>query len=135
GDAPAIDRSPTDRDSASAELARSTADARPTLALALAFVSGLTSLGYQVLWTRLLSSGTGNSTYVFTLILGTFLIGIALGAAIFTILRSRLGRPIGAIAVAQVIVAALAFAGLVQVIGHPGPLDPSKVLESVQAMV
>src|SRR5688572_21421640 len=44
-------------------------DRRPTLALALAFVSGLTSLGYQVLWTRLLSSGTGNSTYVFTLIL------------------------------------------------------------------
>ena len=37
---------------------------RPTLALLLAFVSGLTSLGYQVLWTRLLSSGTGNSTYV-----------------------------------------------------------------------
>ena len=46
------------------------AAARPTLALVLAFVSGLTSLGYQVLWTRLLSSGTGNSTYVFTLILG-----------------------------------------------------------------
>jgi spermidine synthase len=109
--------------------------ARPSLALAVAFVSGLTSLGYQVLWTRLLSSGTGNSTYVFTLILGMFLIGIALGAAVFTILRSRLGRPIGAIAVAQVLVAALAFAGLVQVIGHPAPLDPSKVLESVQAIV
>src|SRR4051794_14424946 len=61
--------------------------ARPRLALAVAFVSGLTSLGYQVLWTRLLSSGTGNSTYVFTLILGTFLIGIAIGAAIFTVLR------------------------------------------------
>ena len=26
----------------------------------LAFVSGLTSLAYQVLWTRLLASGTGN---------------------------------------------------------------------------
>ena len=98
-------------------------------------MSGLTSLGYQVLWTRLLSSGTGNSTYVFTMILGTFLIGIAIGAAVFTALRSRIGRPVGAIAVAQVVVAALAFSSLVLVIGHPGPLDPSRVLESAMAIV
>ena len=31
--------------------------------------SGLTSLGYQVVWNRLLAAGTGNSTYVFTIIL------------------------------------------------------------------
>jgi spermidine synthase len=105
--------------------------ARPSLALILAFVSGLTSLGYQVLWTRLLSSGTGNSTYVFTLILATFLIGIALGAAVFTRIRLRIGRPVGAIAIGQIAVAALAFASLVLVIGHPGPLDPTRVLESV----
>jgi spermidine synthase len=103
---------------------------RPTLALILAFVSGLTSLGYQVLWTRLLSSGTGNSTYVFTLILATFLIGIASGAMTFTRMRHRIGRPVAAIAIGQVIIAALAFASLVLVIGHPGPLDPSRVLES-----
>jgi spermidine synthase len=113
----------------------SSAPARPTLALGLAFVSGLTSLGYQVLWTRLLSSGTGNSTYVFTLILGTFLVGIAIGAALFTVLRPRIGRPIGVIAVAQVAVAALAFASLVLVIGRPGPLDPNRVLESALAIV
>jgi spermidine synthase len=107
------------------------ATARPTLALILAFVSGLTSLGYQVLWTRLLSSGTGNSTYVFTLILATFLVGIALGAAVFAWLRPRIGRPVAAIAIGQVLVAGLAFGGLVLVIGHPGPLDPMHVLESV----
>ena len=112
--------------------ATSVADAaRPSLALILAFVSGLTSLGYQVLWTRLLSSGTGNSTYVFTLILATFLIGIAAGAAVFTWLRPRIGRPVAAIAIGQVLVAGLAFGGLVLVIGHPGPLDPMHVLESV----
>lgn len=108
---------------------------RPQLALGLAFVSGLTSLGYQVLWTRLLSSGTGNSTYVFTLILGTFLVGIALGAAAFTRLRPFIGRPVAAIAVAQLVVAILAFAGLVLVIDHPGPLDPSRVLESAWAIL
>jgi spermidine synthase len=111
------------------------AGARPRLALGLAFVSGLTSLGYQVLWTRLMSSGTGNSTYVFTLILGTFLIGIALGAAAFTRLRPYIGRPVAAIAVAQVAVAILAFGGLVLVIGHPGPLDPSRPLESAWAIL
>ena len=31
----------------------------PWLPLAIAFISGLTSLGYQVTWTRLLASGTG----------------------------------------------------------------------------
>jgi spermidine synthase len=107
---------------------------RPTLALALAFVSGLTSLGYQVLWTRLLSSGTGNSTYVFTLILAMFLIGIALGAQFFSMVRARIGRPVGLIAMAQVSVAALALLGLVFVIGHPGPLDAMRPLESARAI-
>ena len=118
-------------EAASIVTAATAATARPTLALILAFVSGLTSLGYQVLWTRLLSSGTGNSTYVFTLILATFLIGIAAGAAAFTWLRPRIGRPVTAIAIGQVLVAGLAFGSLVLVIGHPGPLDPMHVLESV----
>lgn len=108
--------------------------ARPTLALAVAFVSGLTSLGYQVLWTRLLSSGTGNSTYVFTLILTMFLVGIALGAMVFSAVRLRVARPIALIALAQVAVAALAMIGLVFIIGRPGPLDPSRVLDSAMAI-
>ena len=112
-----------------------TSSARPTLALILAFVSGLTSLGYQVLWTRLLSSGTGNSTYVFTLILAMFLAGIALGAMVFTSTRHRIGRPIALIAVAQIVVGVLAIAGLVFVIAKPGQLDPTQVLASAAAIV
>jgi len=115
--------------------ASTVATRRPTLALMLAFVSGLTSLGYQVLWTRLLSSGTGNSTYVFTLILGMFLIGITIGAAIFAATRQMIRRPIGLIAMAQVAVAAIAVAGLVFVIAHPGRIDPGQPLEAVQAIL
>ena len=59
------------------------------LALTVAFISGLTSLGYQVTWTRLLASGTGNTTYVFTTILAMFLVGIAIGAVLFTVLQPR----------------------------------------------
>jgi spermidine synthase len=108
---------------------------RPTLALLLAFVSGLTSLGYQVLWTRLLSSGTGNSTYVFTMILGMFLIGITVGAAVFAFTRRWIRNPVAIIAVAQVVVAAVVIVGLIQVIGHPGTIDPGKPLEAAQAIV
>ena len=43
-------------------------------------MSGLTSLGYQVVWNRLIGAGTGSSTYVFTIILVLFLVGIATGA-------------------------------------------------------
>jgi spermidine synthase len=111
------------------------AEWHPGLALMLAFVSGLTSLGYQVLWTRLLSSGTGNSTYVFTLILGIFLVGIAIGAVGFSYARARIGQPIALIAVAQSGVGLLAILGLVTVLGHPGPLDPNRVLESARAIL
>jgi spermidine synthase len=110
-------------------------DRRPTLALLLAFASGLTSLGYQVLWTRLLSSGTGNSTYVFTLILGTFLIGITIGATIFAVLRRRLRNVVVTIAWAQLVVAVLAIEGLILVIGQPGKIDPGDIVKTVTAVV
>ena len=61
------------------------------LGLLVAALSGLTSLGYQTLWTRLLASGTGNFTYVFTMILALFLIGIALGAIVFDTIRRAYG--------------------------------------------
>jgi spermidine synthase len=85
---------------------------RPRLALAVAFVSGLTSLGYQTLWTRLSSSGSDNSTYVFTMILACFLIGIALGAALYSVYLSRSPRPVLLLGVAQLLLAALVMFGL-----------------------
>ena len=65
---------------------------RRRLALSLAFVSGLTSLGYQVVWNRLLGAGTGSSTYVFTIILVLFLVGIATGAVLLGVIRPRVAR-------------------------------------------
>jgi spermidine synthase len=87
--------------------------ARTGLVLAIAFASGLTSLGYQVLWTRLLASGTGNSTYVFTAILATFLAGIALGAAAFGLYRNRIEDPVNFIAHGQLVIAILVLIGAV----------------------
>ncbi len=109
--------------------------ADPRLALTVAFISGLTSLGYQVTWTRLLASGTGNTTYVFTTILATFLIGIALGAVLFAVLRTRLGDPVRLLAASQVIAAALAIAGLVFVLVTPHAPTPGKPIETLQALL
>ena len=103
----------------------------PWLPLVIAFVSGLTSLGYQVTWTRLLVSGTGGLTYIFTVILALFLIGIALGATIFNSLRTRIKDPVRVLAWTQFGVAVLAIAGLILVISQPRELDLSQPFVSV----
>jgi len=143
GDVPVVDRElpAPDREPGIGRPATSEVSAgrisRPSIALALviAFLSGLTSLGYQVTWTRLLTSGTGGYTYVFTAVLALFLLGIAIGAVLFTWLRPRIGSPLRLLAATQVAVAVLAILGLFLIIGSPRPLDPSDPLGSVRALV
>ena len=107
----------------------------------MAFISGLTSLGYQVTWTRLLASGTGNTTYVFTTILTAFLIGLALGAVVFAAVRARIGDPIRLLAASQIVAAGLALAGLVLVLVAPhvptpgGPIGTITTLFGSAALV
>jgi spermidine synthase len=104
------------------------------LPLVIGFVSGLTSLGYQVTWTRLLTSGTGGLTYVFTVILALFLVGIALGAATYNAFRPRIKDPVRLLAISQIAVAVLSVAGLILVISQPRSLDAAHPLESVRAL-
>jgi spermidine synthase len=99
---------------------------RLRLALLVAFVSGLTSLGYQTVWTRLLASGTGNSTYVFTMILALFLIGIAAGAIAFNAIGPRIRSTVGLLALAQLATAVLVLLGGAFVI--PGAIGSSGIL-------
>ena len=85
---------------------------RPKLALGVAFVSGLTSLGYQNLWNRLLSSGTGSTSYVFTSILIFFLVGITIGAYIFARFLYKTRHPVALLGIAELSLAALVLATL-----------------------
>lgn len=89
------------------------------LAYVLAFVSGLTSVGYQVVWNRLLALGTGNSTYVFTVILVLFLLGIAVGAVLLDRIRHRVDSTIGLIAVAQALTALCVLVGSTFILSRP----------------
>ncbi len=105
------------------------------LPLVIAFVSGLTSLGYQVAWTRLLTSGTGGLTYVFTVILALFLIGIALGATTFNAFRPRIKDPVRVLAFSQIAVAILSVAGLILIISQPRSLDASNPMGSMGVLM
>ncbi|MCK9419642.1 MAG: fused MFS/spermidine synthase [Nitrospirae bacterium] len=56
-------------------------------------VSGFCALGYEVLWTRILSIVIGASTYGFTLLLMAFLAGIGLGSGAYGLFLRILGKP------------------------------------------
>ena len=51
-----------------------------SVAIAATFISGLVALALEVVWTRVLNQVFGSTTYSFSLVLATFLTGIALGS-------------------------------------------------------
>lgn len=51
--------------------------------LSIFAVSGFCAMAYEVLWTRLLGLIAGPTTYCFTLVVATFIIGLAMGSIFF----------------------------------------------------
>jgi len=82
------------------------------LALWLFGVAGFASLAYEVVWTRALIFFISSTTYSFTIILTTFLIGIALGSAIMAKPTDRLKRLIFWFGAFELIIAIAAIASL-----------------------
>ena len=68
--------------------ARETMAPRKLLVASFAVV-GATATAYEIAWTRLLVIMFGSSTYAFTVMLATFLAGIALGSALFELWTKR----------------------------------------------
>jgi spermidine synthase len=68
--------------------------ALPWLILLVAAGSGFAALGYEVLWTRALVFFVGNSTYAFSIMLATFLCGLAVGSLLLARLADRTRRPL-----------------------------------------
>ena len=75
-------------------------------------VSGFVSLGYEVIWARLLVFFVGNSTYAFSAMLTTFLLGLALGSFVAGKLADRHGDPVGAFAVMEILIGLSALTGM-----------------------
>jgi spermidine synthase len=69
-------------------------------------ISGLTALGSQVVWTRVLSLLLGPSIYTFSIILAVFLIGLGLGSSFGSFLARLSARPRLALAVCQLLLVA-----------------------------
>ncbi len=64
-------------------------------------LSGALSMSYQVLWTRAYVIVLGSSTYSFTLILVSFLIGLSAGSAVISVALSKIKRPLWLLAMTQ----------------------------------
>lgn len=65
-----------------------------TLCLSAMAVSGAAAMTYEIAWTRLLSMVIGSSTYAFTIMLATFLVGIFAGSYIASRFVDRLKTPV-----------------------------------------
>ena len=61
----------------------STSAVIPKFVLISFAVVGATAMSYEIAWTRLLATTLGSSTYAFTVMVTTFLVGIALGSRLF----------------------------------------------------
>src|SRR5512141_1825805 len=68
------------------------------LALSAAVLSGAAALVYEVVWLRMLGLVVGHAVDALTAVLAAFMGGLALGAALFGRLASRLRRPLSACA-------------------------------------
>jgi len=68
-------------------------------------LSGLTALGAEVVWTRLLSLLLGATVYTFSIILTVFLFGLWAGSCAGSMLANRLGEPRWALAACQALLA------------------------------
>jgi spermidine synthase len=81
--------------------------------LPLVTVSGAVSFTYEVLWTRLLGHIVGGTLQGFATMLGSFLLGIAIGSAVAARLARDPARAARGFAVAQLLTAALSLAAFV----------------------
>jgi len=75
-------------------------------------LSGFSSMIYEVTWSRVLAMILDSSTYAFTIMLTTFLIGIALGSFLMSRAIDRLKRPLLAFILIEIAIGASAFLSL-----------------------
>ncbi len=90
-------------------------------------LSGMSALGAEVVWTRLLSLLLGGTVYTFSIILAVFLIGLGIGSSTGSLLARWSGRPRLALGGAQaMLVAAVAWSAWAIARSLPyWPINPS----------
>ena len=82
-----------------------------TIVIAGFAVSGFVALSYEVIWSRVLALIIGSSVYAFSIMLTTFLIGLAAGATFASRVVDRIHRPVRMFALIEVAVGATSLIG------------------------
>lgn len=86
-------------------------------ALTLFLISGFSAMAYEVMWTKLLGLLVGPTTYSFTIVLATFIVGLAMGNILFGRLADKSANPLGLLVFTQIASALLAL-GASQIMGN-----------------
>ena len=86
-------------------------------------LSGLTALGAEVVWTRLLSLLLGATVYTFSIILAVFLAGLWAGSGMGSFFVRRIARPAAVLSACQALLA-LSIAWTAYTISHSLPFWP-----------
>ena len=82
------------------------------LALVIFGISGAASMMYEVAWTRVLALVLGSSIYAFAVMLSTFLLGIAIGSSLFSLLGKRLRVDLSTFSILQILISISALIGM-----------------------
>lgn len=82
-----------------------------TIVIAGFAVSGFVALSYEVIWSRVLSLIIGSSVYAFSIMLTTFLVGLAAGATFASRVVDRIHRPVRMFALIEVLVGVTSLVG------------------------
>jgi spermidine synthase len=93
-------------------------------------VSGFCAMAYEVMWTRLLGLVAGPTTYCFTLVVATFIVGLAVGSILFGRLADKTRHALGWLAGTQM-AAALTALAVSQLLGN-GQFFFAKLIHTFQ---
>jgi spermidine synthase len=74
-------------------------------------LSGFSAMIYEVVWTRILTLILGSTVYSYATMLSTFLLGLAIGSFIFSLLLKRFAHPLLLLAMVQGGIALFSFTG------------------------
>jgi spermidine synthase len=75
-------------------------------------ISGAAALGYEVLYTRVLVFSLGATAHAFSVMLTTFLVGIAVGSVVSSRLVDRSRKPIESFAIIEILIGASVLASI-----------------------
>jgi len=68
-------------------------------------ISGMCALSFEIIWTNLLGLLIGPTTYSFTIVVSTFIIGIGLGSVIFGRIQKKIPWDIGSLIFLEILMA------------------------------